>query len=228
LKKLFILSLFAIAMGYVESAVVVYLRELSSTNPAQLFPMTFLSPRIALVEFLREAATIIMLGSVASIENDQIWQKFFKFSFMFGIWDISYYVFLKIITGWPGSIFDFDILFLIPIAWIGPVIAPILISILLSVSSVLILRRANSSNQVIKIRKLDVSLFIIGSAFVLFSFMKDVAYILFRTGVEGLKNWTPTSFDWTPFAIGYIFMMLSAARTITGGYKTIIRSEVTK
>ncbi|MGC8595959.1 MAG: hypothetical protein ACP5US_08605 [Candidatus Kryptoniota bacterium] len=226
MKKLFVVALFSIAMGYVESAVVVYLRELSSSNLTQVFPMTFLNPRIGLVEFIREAATIIMLGSVASIESGQNWEKFFKFSFMFGIWDISYYIFLKIITGWPGSILDFDILFLIPIAWIGPVIAPVLISILLSVSSFVILKKSNSSNRAIKISKSDIALFLTGSTFVFFSFIKDTAYILYTGGPEGFKNWTPTSFDWTPFAIGYILMLLSAARTIGGLRNSTTTPEV--
>lgn len=214
-------------MGYLEAAVVVYLRALSSSSLTQVFPLTFLNPRIALVEILREASTIIMLGSVASVDDGHMWQKFLRFSFMFGIWDISYYAFLKIITGWPDSLFDFDVLFLIPIAWIGPVIAPILISILLSTSSIIILKRSGSDSQEIKIGGVNITFFLIGSLFVLFSFLKDAGYILYQSGAEALKNWRPTSYGWTPFVIGFIFMLISVARTVVD-LRKITRSEVKK
>ena len=50
------------------------------------------------------------------------------FALAMGVWDIFYYVFLWVFTGWPASIVDPDVLFLIPLPWWGPVISPTLIA----------------------------------------------------------------------------------------------------
>lgn len=139
--------IFALAFAFVESAVVVYLRHLlGSSWPATdasevlfLVPgIAFLEPQTAVkiiadtailnIERVREAATLVMLGAVALLAAKSFKEQIAFFFLAFGIWDIFYYVFLKLTINWPASLTDFDTFFLLPIPWVGPVFVPIVIS----------------------------------------------------------------------------------------------------
>jgi len=65
-KKLWYLFIFALAMGYLESAVVVYLRQLFYPD-GFTFPIKQIGTDHAFVELGREAATVLMLLAVAFI-----------------------------------------------------------------------------------------------------------------------------------------------------------------
>jgi hypothetical protein len=117
-RKFFWLAIFAIAMGILEAITVVYLREL---NFAGLQP----------IEIVREASTIIMILTVAMITSQSTIRRVSCFFYIFGIWDVFYYVGLKLFIDWPPSLLTWDHLFYIPILWQGPVLVPIIISILL-------------------------------------------------------------------------------------------------
>jgi hypothetical protein len=136
---------FGVAFGFVEAAVVYYLRLLTNrfeATPAHykvllnLGFITFVrlthSPlfndRVTTVEVTREAATIIMLASVAYVAATAWRQRLGAFLVSFACWDIAYYLFLKIVDHWPASLMTKDVFFLIPVAWIGPVITPLIIS----------------------------------------------------------------------------------------------------
>ena len=127
-KKLIALFLYASAMGYLEAAVVVYLRALFYPGGFLVGPTFNLSPLIYRVDLFREAATIIMLLAVAYIAFETYKDKILGFLWIFAIWDLTYYIFLKIILNWPPSFKTLDVLFLIPVPWIAPVWFPILIS----------------------------------------------------------------------------------------------------
>ncbi|MCL4417095.1 MAG: hypothetical protein M1365_10425, partial [Actinobacteria bacterium] len=133
--------------AFIESSVVIYLRHLlGASQPVLnkdevllLLPgIAFLEPKTALniisnsqllnIEMIREASTLIMLASVALLAAKKFKEAFAFFFLAFGIWDIFYYVFLKLIIDWPKSLFDLDTFFLLPVPWIGPVFVPILIS----------------------------------------------------------------------------------------------------
>ena len=137
-KTLIWITLFAIAMGFMESAVVIYLRELYYKNGFE-FPLKGIPASIARVEFFREVATIIMLVGAGIIAGKSKLQRFAYFALAFAIWDIFYYVFLYVCLGWPQSLSTWDILFLIPTPWVGPVWAPCLLSLLMIVGSVFII-----------------------------------------------------------------------------------------
>ena len=122
------LTLFSIAMGYLETAVVVYMRKLYYPDGFK-FPLVPISPDIAATEFWREAATIIMLIGVGILAGKNRPQRFVFFLYAFAVWDLFYYVFLYVLLGWPSSLFTWDILFIIPFPWIGPVICPCLVSL---------------------------------------------------------------------------------------------------
>ncbi|HET6488986.1 MAG TPA: hypothetical protein VFG28_04425 [Syntrophales bacterium] len=126
--------IFSAAFAYVESAVVVYLREIYFDGAFE-FPIVtvwengrHVLDRLILVEMGREAATVIMLALIGVIAGCSALQRFCFFMIAFGVWDIFYYVWLRVILGWPDSLMTWDLLFYIPLPWVGPVIAPVLIA----------------------------------------------------------------------------------------------------
>ncbi|TET93053.1 MAG: hypothetical protein E3J28_04975 [Desulfobacteraceae bacterium] len=130
MRKLFWIIVFSISMALVEAGVVIYLRAIYSPE-VFAFPLEMMATRHFVVEIGREAATIFMLISVSALIGKKFWEKFAYFLICFGFWDIFYYIWLKIAIGWPLSLLDWDILFLIPLPWIGPVIAPVTIAIMM-------------------------------------------------------------------------------------------------
>jgi len=124
------LTLFAMAFGLLEAAVVVYLRELYYPDGFH-FPIVIIPDRVAGVELAREATTLLMLLAVAVLAGRSRLDRFFVFAYVFGVWDIVYYAGLRLFLGWPPSPLTWDVLFLIPVPWLGPVVAPVLVSCLL-------------------------------------------------------------------------------------------------
>ncbi len=128
------LLLYAVAMGYLEAAVVVYLRAIYYPEGFS-FPLKPMDAGILGVEIGREAATVVMIFAIAWAAARSGWQTLMGFALVFGVWDIAYYVGLKILLDWPASIFELDVLFLIPTVWVGPVWAPALIALPMSVAA---------------------------------------------------------------------------------------------
>ncbi len=119
--------LFAVAFGWIEGSVVVYLRDLYFHNAgpnAPSFPVVFLSDRLARVEIVREFCTMVLLAVVGWLSGSRWAARIGSFLLLFGIWDLTYYGVLKIVLDWPTSLSTWDILFLIPLPWIAPVWAP--------------------------------------------------------------------------------------------------------
>jgi hypothetical protein len=181
------LTLFAISMGLLETAVVIYLRKMFYPEGFG-FPLAPVDPQIALVEFCREAATIIMLMGIGALTGKNTSQRFAFFIYAFAIWDIFYYVFLKLFLGWPESLFTWDILFLIPVPWVGPVIAPVLVSVFMIVLAGVIIR---FSEQNIDTRFLFMErlLLLLGALIVIISFVWD--YFGYMSEHTELSMWVP-------------------------------------
>jgi len=193
--KIIFSSLFAISMAYLESAVVVYLRELYYPDGFQ-FPLTGIPFRILLIEIGREAATILMLFAYAKSVSRNGREVFAYFSFNFGIWDIWYYIWLKLFLDWPASILDWDILFLIPVPWVGPVLAPLLVSLALISAGYLILR-FEYQNKPIKLTKFDWILEVLSGLLIILSFL---------TGKNGQRIIDiPEYYPWWLFVCGLLF-----------------------
>ena len=130
-KRWLIVAVYAIAMAWVEAAAVFYLRTLSNRiDPYQPDPLPQVDG-LAPVELVREAATLIMLFTVSMMAGRNWRSRWGYAAIAFGVWDIFYYVFLKVICGWPNKLSDWDVLFLLPLPWWGPVISPVLIAILM-------------------------------------------------------------------------------------------------
>jgi len=130
--KIFIpLFLFGIGMAFLESAVVVYLRDIWKI--ANLFPVENIFENgeklgILKIEFAREAATLLMLVSISCALGRNIWQCMAYLLFLFGVWDIFYYAWLWVLVGWPQSLLSWDVLFFIPYTMVSPVSAPVAVS----------------------------------------------------------------------------------------------------
>jgi len=145
MRRFFGLSLFAAAFGVVEGAVVVYLRALAYPD-GFAFPLQPVPLRIGLVELVREAATIAMLLGAAWAAECRPIRRFAAFAWCFGVWDVVYYLALKAFLGWPAGLLTWDVLFLIPAPWLGPVLAPVLVSFALMAAAFLILRRGEAAD----------------------------------------------------------------------------------
>lgn len=129
IRRLFVwMSVFFIAMAYLESAVVVYLRALYYPEGFD-FPLATMSPALVTTEVWREVATMIMLLVPGALVARSALERFAWFCFGFGVWDIFYYVWLKVLLDWPSSFGSRDLLFLIPVPWVGPVWAPCVVSL---------------------------------------------------------------------------------------------------
>lgn len=147
-RKIAVVAVYAVAMGYAEAAVVVYLRSIYYPQGFS-FPVAGFAREMVSIEVAREAATIVMLGSLAHLTGSPgRLERLSFFSLAFGVWDIFYYVFLRVIIGWPASVLDWDVLFLIPLPWTAPVLAPLIVSAFLVVGAIVTLSRAETGRPV--------------------------------------------------------------------------------
>lgn len=209
-------TIFAISMGFFESAVVVYLRKIAYPD-GFAFPLQPLDGTIALTELIREVFSMLMLLTVAQLISRNRNERLAWFIYNFAVWDISYYVFLKLLLGWPASLFTMDILFLIPFIWTGPVIAPILLSGLMIWLAVLILKY-NKPLKRVKIVALELWSFIAGSVIVIFSFTLDYLNYFFKHGgtvwqlfcmrlhTKLSVDYIPQKFYWLIFGLGFLVL----------------------
>lgn len=211
LKRTLWLIIFSIAMGFLETAIVVYLRLLYYPQGFD-FPLVVLSPEVGVVEIFREAATIIMLAGVGILAGYNARQRFAFFLIAFAVWDLFYYVFLKLILDWPSSLFTWDILFLIPAPWVGPVLSPVIVCFTMLALSWVILRNeqfAISQN----LNGWSWSLILSGSLVIIISWLWD--YIAYSgrisdspdRALEVLSTYVPTYFNWWLFGVGEVLVI---------------------
>ncbi len=207
-KDLFLYTFFAVAMAYLEATVVVYLRELFYPLGFE-FPLQDIPQKIYLVELGREAATIIMLWAVSGIRNRNRREWFAIFSFNFAVWDIWYYIWLKIMLDWPATLLDWDVLFLIPLPWIGPVLAPLLVSVALIFATLTILHFESRGNP-LNLTLVDWSLEVLAGLIIIGSFLTQTDKIA--------AHLAPESYPWWIFIIG---MVLGLAVFLHRAYKDL-------
>jgi hypothetical protein len=196
---------FSIAMAWMESSTVVYLRTLvDRIDPYRPMPLP-LTNAFGATEIVREGATVIMLMTVGCLAGSSWKSRLGFFMTAFGIWDIFYYLFLKVIVGWPHSLLDWDILFLIPLPWWGRVLSPIVISLVLIVLGSF-LARSEISNTIFRFGKVGWSCHLFGIAIALYIFMAHSIEVIGKgkNGVEEL----PTQFNWPLFIVGILFMLM--------------------
>ena len=169
------LTIFAVAFALVEAAVVVYLRQLFYPE-GFAFPIKPIPFDTLKVEMFREVATLVMLGAAGAMAGRTNWEKFAFFMYAFGLWDIFYYLWLKVFIGWPESFFTPDLLFLVPVIWWGPVIAPMIVAFSLCGSGIAIVYM-QQRGQRLRAKPSDVALICLGAAFILYTFMVDAPLV---------------------------------------------------
>lgn len=213
IKTILWVSFFSIAMGFLETSVVVYLRALYYPE-GFYFPMKIIASNIALTEVLREFATLIMLLSIGILAGRTKTEKFAYFIYSFAIWDIFYYIYLKILLNWPESLLTWDILFFIPTIWVGPVIAPVINSICMILLAVIIFYHTNINSIVIN--RIEWFMLILGSIVILVTYMMDyVTFIIEKFRLQEIftfsndkeflsytSTYIPRCFNWYIFWIG--------------------------
>ncbi len=200
-----VVVIFSIAMAWVESSTVVYLRTLvNRVEPYQRTPLPIIDS-FGVTEIVREAATLIMLATVGCLAGTSWKSRLGFFMAAFGIWDIFYYLFLKIIVGWPHSLFDWDVLFLIPLPWWGPVLSPILISVVLIILGSL-LAQNEISDAAFQLGKLSWSFYLCGISVALYVFMGHSIEVIGK-GANGVED-LPAEFNWPLFMLALCFMLM--------------------
>jgi hypothetical protein len=121
------LTVYAIAMAFVEAACVVALKQLYAPSgwrpPFQALPDEGLR-----LEQAREIATLVMIAAVSLLGRPPWREAAARALWIFGIWDLGYYLFLRLLTGFPSSLTDQDVVFLVPRMWVAPVWLPVLVS----------------------------------------------------------------------------------------------------
>lgn len=217
-RRLWALGAFAVAMAYLESAVVVHLRTIFYPGGFR-FPLVEVDSATALIELGREAATLVMLAAVARISGRCGWGRFACFAFLFGFWDIWYYVWLKVFVSWPASLFTWDVLFLIPIPWVGPVLAPVLVSVLLVVGSIRAMVLIDRGARIL-VDRWDWACASTGALVVLYTFLAQAADLLADRGLAGLGDWVPTDYDWAAFGLGLGLMAAATLRISSRSSRT--------
>ncbi len=197
-------AFFAIAFAWVEAAIVFYLRTLvDRVDPYQIRPLP-LFEGIAWVEIVREAATMIMLVTVGIIAGRNLATRLGYTVIAFGVWDIFYYLFLIPMTGWPNSLLDWDILFLIPLPWWGPILAPMLIALLMISWGTLVSQI--ESLQTIALRDWRVlGINTLGVLLALYVFMADAIRVA-PQGEAALRELLPERFNWPLFVVALALM----------------------
>jgi len=198
LKKLGLVALYAIAMAWVESAVVVYLRTLIGRMlPYQPDPLPIFGG-LGWIEAGREAATLVMLLAVGCLAGGSRRVRLAYALIAFAVWDIFYYVFLVPMSGWPHSLLDWDVLFLLPLPWWGPVLAPVLISLLLLAGGLLV-TQSEAGLHPLWPRPWAWRLHLAGAGLALYAFMETPLHAL-PGGAAAVRSALPASFNWPLFA----------------------------
>ena len=201
---------FAIAMAWVEAASVFYIRALvDRIEPYQADPLP-IHGSLGNVELWREAATLVMIATVGMLAG-RTWRRRAGYAALaFGAWDIFYYVFLRLISGWPRTLLDWDILFLLPLPWWGPVLAPVSIALLMILWGTLV---TQSRDDAATDGPWVWTLSGVGIVLALAVFMIDPWRALLD-GRDAVLQVVPTTFNWPVFWVALLLMASPALHQV--------------
>jgi hypothetical protein len=209
---------FATAMAYMESAVVVYLQRALGIDPDHLFPLQNgdLVGNLAAIEVGREFATMVMLTAVGWMLGRRWVDRLAWTSVAFGVWDIGYYFWLWVFIGWPHSAVTWDVLFLIPVPWAGPVWAPIAVSLALVVAG-LAAAHESRAGRVPSVNLTRAAGALAGGVLVIVSFTANAPALL----DGGLPGWFP----WPIFVAGMVAAGWSALASLRAAADRAVERE---
>jgi hypothetical protein len=205
---------YAIAMAYVESAAVLYLRTiLGGVDPFSLRqPLFDPMPDFVWIEIGREAATVVMLGAVGYLAATSLTSRIGAFAIAFGVWDTFYYVFLWLFAGWPASPFTPDVLFMIPLPWWGPVASPVIVAAILVIAGGAAMAR-EFGDGLPRPRRSDCIAVLLGCGLCLLAFMADAILALPGGGIQAAYYVRGGSFPWPLYTLG---LLLCGAGLVRG------------
>jgi hypothetical protein len=208
-RNLLFAAVFAIAMEYLEAAIVVDLRKLYGITDIMASLSSF-DAQISRIEIGREAATLVMLWALGWIAGKKLQSRIGFFIFAFGVWDIFYYIWLHIFIGWPHSLLDWDLLFLIPLPWWGPILSPVLIALIMAIIGVQLVV-SEARGIAIQPKTAEWLLLVSGILAMLYAFMAD-ALAVRHLNLEMLGMLRPSSFQWPIFLVGFILSVASCGK----------------
>ena len=191
-------------MGFLEAAVVFYLRALYYPE-GFCFPLKIIPTDIFLIEIGREISTIVMLAFIGIIAGKTLLEKFCYFLYSFGIWDIFYYIWLKVTLDWPPSPLTWDLLFLVPVPWVGPVLAPLIVALTMTIVAAVIIY-LQERGMYFKISKLDLALGALAALLIFVSFILDFPRISAQQ--------SPIKYHWELLISGEFIGLLVVFRVI--------------
>ena len=233
-KCVLALLLFGTAFGYLEAAVVSYLRQLHEPArlrfhpgraPSDLFPLLTLEQvraaggaqsRLLPVEVGREAATLVMLAGLALAVAENAGQWAAAFVIAFGAWDLTFYLFLKLLLDWPASLGTWDILFLLPVPWAAPVLAPSLVAAAMIAAGIWHLRR-EARGVPVRIAPWHWAAILSGAAILIVSFTMDYRNLM--------AGGIPQPFHWGVFTVGLGLGLAGYAAACSGTPEVVDLSQ---
>ncbi|MFQ6673517.1 MAG: hypothetical protein ACE5GH_01875 [Fidelibacterota bacterium] len=193
-QKLFWLGALGIAFGLVEAAVVVYLRTLCYPEGFEL-GVGGLPANLLRTETIREGATLVILAATGVLAGRTRLARFAAFITVFGVWDIFYYLWLRAFLGWPETLLEWDILFLIPSPWAAPVLAPLLVSLGFVGCGTWLFWREETGRR-IRTTSMDWAVEIVAGGIIILSFLVNDGTALSEPAGAGV------AFRWWLFGIG--------------------------
>lgn len=202
----FVVVAFAIAMGWLEAAVVVYLRAAIEAGfiEAAIDPATI--GTFESLEIARELATLVMIAATGWLAGRTALERLGWAAVVFGVWDIVYYAGLYVAIGWPPALDTWDLLFLVPAPWVGPVWAPIGVSLALVACGLGAAWRLRRGLPVV-VRAADAAAALVGGVLVIVSFLVDAERVI----AGDTAPWT----GWPIWLAGMILATVAAVRALT-------------
>jgi hypothetical protein len=176
------------------------------------------------VELVREGATLVMLAMTGTLAGRSWRARLSYAAIAFGFWDILYYVFLRIMSGWPTSLLDWHILFLLPLPWWGPVLAPVCIATLMIVWGTVV----TQGRDRFPATGFTWASWGVSSAGILLAlgiFMADSIRAL-PGGPDTVRQVLPAAFNWPVF--GAALLLMATPLAYTGWQSVWSRREVSE
>ena len=225
-RRTLLLAAFAVAVAYMDAAVVVYLRVIYDPLRTELYPdgpPGSLLPLITLeqlrakdpqhvrrlgIELGRELSTMVMLATLAALARRRRGEWIGLFVICFGVWDIFYYVWLKVMIDFPASLLTWDILFLLPVPWLGPVLAPVIVSLSMIAAGLVILAESGRGRP-LQARWYHWAIIVAGGLVIIYSFCEDFAAVT--------AGQVPERYDWLLLATGILIGLLAFTHAVLRG-----------
>ncbi|MCJ7711076.1 MAG: hypothetical protein MUQ32_09640 [Chloroflexi bacterium] len=204
---------YAVAMAYLEAAVVVYLTLAIGGRVGEIFPLrpAIEAGDLVAIEVGREAATVVMIAAAGLLAGRNGLERLAWAAVVFGAWDIGYYAWLNVFSGWPPALDTTDLLFLIPVPWVGPVWSPVAVSLALVVVG-LVVARMIRSGRTVALSGRHWAAGLGGGLLVILSYTLDAGSVI--------DGGLPGPYPWPVFAAGMLLALVAAAHALRGARPT--------